>query len=104
MWRTYRNFTRASILNRKVKVMTHELKAWPEYFEPMLNGRKSFDARRNDRDFQEGDWLLIREFIPEGEGEYTGREFITRVTYVLEASPLYGLQEGFVILGISLPK
>lgn len=83
---------------------THELKAWPEYFEPMLNGRKPFDARKNDRDFHEGDKLLIREFIPEGEGEYTGRELVAIVTYVLEDSPLYGLMEGFVILGLQLPQ
>lgn len=84
--------------------MTHELKSWPEYFEPMVKGRKTFDARINDRNFQEDDMIIFREFIPKEGGVYTDREFICRVIYVLEASPLYGLMEGYVILGIALPK
>jgi hypothetical protein len=71
---------------------THQLKTWPEYFDAILEGRKQFEYRRNDRNFQVGDFLCLREWKPEGfaddfgeriQGNYTGREIIRRVTYLL---------------------
>ena len=43
---------------------THELKAWPEYFLAMWEGRKTFEARRNDRDYGVTDTLYLREWKP----------------------------------------
>jgi ASC-1-like (ASCH) protein len=61
----------------------HELKIWPEYFEPILDGRKTFELRQTDpsRDFQVGDTLRLRETL---RGEYTGRELMALVTYILD--------------------
>jgi hypothetical protein len=60
--------------------MRHELKTWPEFFEQTLNGRKMFELRKNDRNFQVGDELLLQEWIPEHQGKgYTGRAVLVQV-------------------------
>ena len=47
--------------------VTHEMKTWPEFFQPTLNGHKKFELRRDDRGgFQVGDQLLLKEFVPPG--------------------------------------
>lgn len=77
----------------------HELKTWPDYWLSVESGAKPFEVRRNDRGFQPGDVLRLREWNPESE-EYTGREVWRRVTYVLRDAERFGLQDGFVVLGI----
>jgi ASC-1-like (ASCH) protein len=62
--------------------MTHELKTWPQFFEAIVDGRKTFELRVNDRGFNAGDQLRLREFKPESVF-YTGRELLVDVTYVL---------------------
>lgn len=42
--------------------ITHELKIWPQYFQPVLNGCMKFQLRRNDRNFKVGDELLLKEW------------------------------------------
>ena len=32
--------------------MTHELKTWPGYFEEIFMGHKTFEIRKNDRNFK----------------------------------------------------
>lgn len=41
--------------------MTHDLKILPRYFDAVEDGSKPFEVRRNDRDYQVGDILLLRE-------------------------------------------
>lgn len=88
----------------------HVLKSWPEFFDALTNGHKTFELRRNDRDFVVGDVLVLREWKPHAprniEGEYTGREARRLVTYVLHGAgvgcvePLKGLAIGYCILGL----
>lgn len=49
----------------------HDLKSWPRFFRPIVNGVRTHELRRNDRDFQVGDILLLREWDPD-TAEYTG--------------------------------
>jgi hypothetical protein len=41
--------------------MTHELKCWPEFFKPIQSGEKTFELRRNDRNFHLNDILILKE-------------------------------------------
>lgn len=76
----------------------HELKIWPQYFQAILDGRKAFEIRKNDRGFFEGDILWLREFDP-STGLYSGREMKKRVSYIL-LGPAWGLPEDMAILSI----
>ena len=78
--------------------MTHELKTWPEYFEEVWNGNKTFELRKNDRKFEAGDILVLREYDP-ASGTYL-RETIRHVDYVLNG-PCFGLEEGYCIMSIA---
>ena len=78
----------------------HELKILPQYYRAVRSGEKTFELRKNDRDFKVGDALTLKEFDATS-GVYSGRELYTEVTYVLENCPNYGLADGFCILGLS---
>ncbi|MFN3652593.1 MAG: ASCH/PUA domain-containing protein [Armatimonadota bacterium] len=64
----------------------HELKIWPEYFEAIRTGKKTFEVRKDDRGFQVGDLLLLREWDPETK-TYSGRALFRDVSYVLRLEP-----------------
>lgn len=65
--------------------VTHELKCWAKFFGAIERGEKKHDLRRsNDRDFQIGDRLRLREFNPESD-LYTGRVQYVTVTYITSA-------------------
>jgi len=79
----------------------HKLKAWPDPFQALWDGRKTFEWRQDDRDFQVGDTLELGEWIPENKS-YTGRYIRAEVTYALRGS--FGIPEGFVIMSIKVFK
>lgn len=78
------------------EIKTHELKILPEFFTAVLEGRKTFELRNNDRDYKVDDVLLLKEF--DGE-KYTGNYTHKNITYVLNGGQ-YGLDKDYVILGI----
>lgn len=82
--------------------MTHELKCWPQYFERIWLLQKLFEVRRNDRDFQTGDTLRLREWNPE-EQRYTNRSIEAKVQYVLHGGQ-FGIRKGYVVMGIIQDK
>jgi hypothetical protein len=76
----------------------HELKCWPPFFQAILEGDKNFEVRKNDRGFQAGDVLRLREWDPKKvANNYTGRDFPMVVTYVLSG---FGIQDGYVVMGL----
>lgn len=44
--------------------MTHELKIWPQYYCRVADGTKTFEVRVNDRGFQPGDEVILKEWDP----------------------------------------
>ncbi len=74
----------------------HELKCWPLYFEAVRSGHKTFEIRKNDRDYCEGDVLKLREWSP-GTEAYTGRECLRLVTYLTDWEQKFG----YVVMGIT---
>ena len=63
--------------------MKIEKKIWPQYFDKIVSGEKTFELRLADWECNQGDTLLLREWNPETK-QYTGREIEKRVTYVLK--------------------
>lgn len=73
---------------------THKLKIWPEYFKAVKDGRKTFEVRVNDREFQFGDAVVLEEWDPDRDyidsarqqlgpaKGYTGRYGIFRIGYI----------------------
>lgn len=61
--------------------MKHVKKVWPEYFQKILDGKKSYELRLADWDCNEGDILLLKEWDPNTKA-FTGRELEKEVTYV----------------------
>ena len=82
--------------------MNHELKTWPEYYDKVVSGEKTFELRKNDRYFKVGDTLTLQKYCP-NEEKYLGWEITVEVTYILEGGN-FGLEEGFVIMGFKYLK
>lgn len=94
----------AESVNRSMSAFgTHVLKTWPEFFEAVLDGRKTFEIRKNDRDYHEGDSLVLQEWDPKDQ-KYTGRRVEARVTYATDGGALGCLAEGHVCMGIKVDR
>ena len=83
--------------------MIHQLKCDHKYFEDLITGNKTFEVRKNDRDFHVGDYLALNELTEHkcnkvGEHKKTGRSALFRVHYMLDDTEY--CKEGYVILGI----
>jgi ribosomal protein S17 len=57
-------------------------KTWPEAFEKILSGEKTFDARLANFNCKPGDILVLEEYDPKVK-KYTGRKIEKEVTFVL---------------------
>ena len=90
------------------EIITHELKLNIELCDAVYCGRKSFEVRRNDREFQTGDHIKFTPFksgqvIQPGSDQSVlypdhpikTQEFI--ITYIMSG---WGIKEGYVVLGI----
>lgn len=75
--------------------MIHELKLYLDFFEEVISGEKSFEIRKNDRQFRVGDMLALNEY---DGNRYTGRSCLVYVDYIMN-SPEY-VKEGMVVMSI----
>lgn len=64
-----------------------EKKTWPELFEKVKSGKKTFDLRLDDFKCRSGDILILREWDPKKK-KYTGRVLEKKVTFVLKSKDI----------------
>ena len=81
----------------QVATSWHHVKCWVEYFQPVYDNVKKFEIRLNDRNYQVGDFLVLKEWNRHGEF-YTGRVAIRKITYITE----YEQKPKYVVMGIEL--
>ncbi|ELS3558850.1 DUF3850 domain-containing protein [Salmonella enterica] len=75
----------------------HGLKIGPLYFNAVSNGEKKAELRINDRNYQCGDFLLLREWA----GEYSGNKLVVKVTHILPLEGLVSVGGNLVMMSIS---
>lgn len=78
--------------------MIHELKIQPRYYHDLVFGNKNFEIRKNDRDYEVGDKLILAEF---SENKFTGRVTKAKITYIHYGTGEFGLEKGYCVLGLS---
>lgn len=83
----------------KPRPYVHDLKCDGEPFALMRRGRKPMELRKDDRDYQSGDYLVLREWV---DGAYTGETLIAYVLTVIRHGDRYGelLAPGSVAMGV----
>lgn len=80
-------------------VTVHELKTVARYYEAVVDGRKTFEVRLNDRAFQTGD--IVRLVKVDEQGFYLGPPFSIekRITYILQGGQ-FGIEPRYCVLGL----
>ncbi len=71
--------------------MEHKLKILPQYFKAVQSGEKTFELRKNDRGYEVGDTILLKEIQKSPLGKtpyatYTGQEITKEISYILEGA------------------
>ena len=81
--------------------MTHHLKTWPTYYDAVERGEKTFEGRRNDRNFQSGDIVVLCRTVVDGSGECkTAAPTLTRrIGFVLHGGQ-FGIAEGWCVFSL----
>ncbi|MFX3616109.1 MAG: DUF3850 domain-containing protein [Sporolactobacillus sp.] len=74
--------------------MTHELKILPWYFKAVMSGNKKFEIRKNDRNFKEGDTVILHEWS-EDEG-FTGKQITRTIGFLTD----FEQKKGFVVFSL----
>jgi len=74
------------------------LKTEKPYFQEVVNGKKNFEIRKNDRDYIAGDYIQLLEVEPVDDHlhRYTGRFVCAKIGFVTN----YQQQIGFVVFSL----
>jgi ASC-1-like (ASCH) protein len=71
----------------------HKIKILPEYLKAVTEGRKPFEIRNNDRNYQEGDTVVLQEWTG---SKYTGFQIKKQVGFITD----YEQKPGYVVFGL----
>jgi hypothetical protein len=77
----------------------HILKAHPQFFDAVMDLSKTFEIRKNDRNFKAGDTAVLQHYDPE-TGSYNGKELYISIPYVMLGGK-FGLDADYCIFSIS---
>lgn len=78
--------------------MIHNIKTLQPYFNDVKSGKKTFELRKDDRNYQAGDTLWLLKY--DANNGHTGQIVSKTISYILRNCPQYGLKDGYCILGI----
>lgn len=86
-------------------MVIHSLKTDPKVFELSISGKKNYELRLNDRGFKVGQTVHLNETVYSADEmhdlgcdvEYSGRHLFADIVSIVDG---YGLQDGWVILGL----
>lgn len=78
--------------------MIHELKTCPGSFRAIKMGLKTAEYRKDDRGFDTGDELILREYDITKE-EFTGDRVTALVTHILRAGDTFGMCDATIAPG-----
>ncbi len=83
-------------------IICHEIKCTDNHYGAVEDGSKPFEMRINDRDYNVGHQLWIREVAIESNNRivYTGRSCVKAITYLLDTQGFHAVPFGWVILGL----
>lgn len=76
-------------------ITIHSLKIAPVYFDLVKSGFKTYEIRKNDRDFECGQIVNLRDYNK--TTGYSGRNVFVRITHITFSSELE-------TVGISIPS
>lgn len=72
----------------------HSLKTQMQYYHLTEEGKKSFEVRKNDRNFKKGDMVTLQEWF---SGDFTGRSLGPfEISYILEGGQ-FGIEDGYCV-------
>ena len=79
--------------------MVHDIKIKEQYADAIIDGRKTFEVRLNDRGYNAGDEVRFKVFSDDRLRKYTHPidSHLYVITYVHSG---YGLEKDFVVFGI----
>jgi ASC-1-like (ASCH) protein len=73
----------------------HHLKCENEYYQAQEKGTKTFEVRKNDRDYQLYDMVYLEETV---NGIKTGRKLPQKeIVYILHGGK-YGIETGYCVM------
>lgn len=65
------------------------------FFDEVLSGNKKFEIRNNDRDYQQGQAIVLREYDADNK-LFTGRELVKIIGFVTD----FAQQDGYVVFSL----
>ena len=73
----------------------HELKTWDEFWDDLVSGAKTFEIRKDDRNFKVGDVLIQKKLNPRTK-TFSGDILNFYITY----KTTFKQKKGYCVLGI----
>lgn len=77
--------------------MQHNLKINKEFYVPVIDRVKTFEIRKNDRNFSIGDQIILNEW-DEKLGKYTGRKVNGEITFITD----YEQKENYIVFSFKI--